>query len=1001
MPKESTMQSYSALLYLILSLSILVISFGDDEQEKLVLSDIKAHWSSSPQLATSWDASTPHCSWRGIQCINGSVSQISLSNLSLSNTLPQFICNLSNLSHLDLSINNITGNFPTSLYNCSSLRHLDLAQNLLDGALPDDIYKMSSQLAYIDLSFNSFSGHIPPSVGQLQSLRSLFLHENHFNGSFAIELANLVNLENLTLSFNNFSNQRIPSEFGNLTKLKDLWIRGANLVGEIPEALGKLTELEQLDLAENSLNGSIPAALWSLKKLKSLYLFSNNLTGEIEVTTLGSSIEEIDLSMNKLKGPIPVEFGNLAELKILFMYYNQLSGEIPRSIGTLTKLSDIRLFDNQLTGVLPPELGKHSELWNIEVWKNRFSGSLPDGLCANGVFSSVVAHDNNLTGELPSSLVHCPTLNNIMLHHNNLSGEFPFGIWSAAVALQYVQIHHNHFTGSLPDKLWPNLTRLEINDNKFSGKIPSYAPGLRVFQASNNMFSGEIPSSFSGMSNLQILALAGNLISGPIPEGISTLKLLTLLNLSNNQINGSIPAAMGSLTVLNMLDLSHNQLSGSVPPEIGNLKFNHLNLSYNQLSGEVPLQLQSPAYEQSFLSNPGLCSSKFIVNLNICAHQSHGDSNNSRRLVAAVLVALAGTVLLIMVVMGAMKCLRRPKGPHLPSRESIYFQRVDFNEDSIVHRLTNENLIGSGGSGKVYRISLGGRANQTVAVKKIWNNKKLNERVQKTFEAEAKILGSIRHANIVKLLCCISSDTSKLLVYEYMENRSLDEWLHGFGSGRVESLDWQKRIHIAIDVAQGLSYMHHNCKPQVVHRDVKSSNILLDSEFRAKIADFGLARIWVEAGVPESASNVVGTVGYMAPEYHRYPLKINEKVDVYSFGVVLLELTTGKRAQEGGEYEGLAGWAARCLREGNKPIDNMIDPGLTSTDKIERVLQLGVECTNTNPLLRPSMKQVLQKLMDCDELNEGRRYSDVISLLQMKRLSQHQSSPDDGGEDNS
>ena len=142
----------------------------------------------------------------------------------------------------------------------------------------------------------------------------------------------------------------------------------------------------------------------------------------------------------------------------------------------------------------------------------------------------------------------------------------------------------------------------------------------------------------------------------------------------------------------------------------------------------------------------------------------------------------------------------------------------------------------------------------------------MDEKLDREFESEVKVLGSIRHTNIVKLLCCISSQEAKLLVYEYMENGSLDRWLHHRDrAGAPAPLDWPTRLAVAVDAARGLSYMHHDCAQPIVHRDVKSSNILLDPDFQAKIADFGLARILVKSGEPESVSAIGGTFGYMAP----------------------------------------------------------------------------------------------------------------------------------------
>ncbi|CAL9061178.1 unnamed protein product [Musa banksii] len=959
----------SILLWLpLLFISEAAVAHGDD-QERLVLFDVRSHWSNAPALS-SWDVSSPYCNWPGIRCSNGSVTSMSLPNISITEPIPPFFCNLTSLAHLDLSYNEIPGGFPTCLYSCSNLQYLDLSQNFLVGELPSDIHKLSSQLLHLDLSYNNFTGDIPPSIGRLLSLHTLNLHCNFFDGSFPAELGNLSMLESLTLAYNPFASPRIPVEFGNMTRLKYLWMTYANLVGEIPEDLGRLAELDHLDLARNGLSGSIPAAIWSLEKLTTLYLYDNKLTGEISGEIAALNLAEIDVSMNRLTGSIPEEFVNLRNLRILFMYNNNLSGEIPRGIGLLRDLRDIRLFDNHLVGVLPPELGQQSHLTNLEVSNNRISGSLPQGLCANRALKSVVVFNNNLTGELPASLADCYGLNDIQLYNNNFSGEFPRRIWSASVNLTTVLIDRNHFTGVLPDKLQPNLTRLVMNDNRFSGRIPTRAPRLLVFRGSNNMFSGEIPAELTGMSRLQVLLLHGNRISGSIPTSISKLKFLTQLDLSDNHLSGGIPAKLGLLEVLTNLDLSNNRLSGSIPPEIGNLKLNILNLTYNKLTGEVPLQLQNRAYERSFLSNPGLCSSKRIENLNICAHA--GPNKLSERLIPISLV-LGGVMFLMLAVTGMLICRRRSDAADLSACKLTSFHQLDFTQRHIIRGLTEASLIGSGGSGQVYRVNLENRAGDAVvAVKKIRNSGQLDWKMEKAFEAEVKVLSSIRHCSIVKLLCCISSADSKLLVYEYMEKGSLDQWLYGrrrtrTGSGHFQPpLDWRKRLGIAIDAAKGLCYMHHHCTPPVIHRDVKSSNILLDSNFGAKIADFGLARMLMKASEPESASAIAGTFGYMAPECG-HSKKINEKVDVYSFGVVLLELTTGRKAQDGGEHEGLAGWAARRLREKGgfmEMIDEELSDEVNYTDDMGTVVRLGIECTRRNAVVRPSMKEVLRKLTE-------------------------------------
>ncbi|CAN6330744.1 unnamed protein product [Urochloa humidicola] len=162
--------------------------------------------------------------------------------------------------------------------------------------------------------------------------------------------------------------------------------------------------------------------------------------------------------------------------------------------------------------------------------------------------------------------------------------------------------------------------------------------------------------------------------------------------------------------------------------------------------------------------------------------------------------------------------------------------------------------------------------------------------------------------------------------------------------------------------------MHHDCSPPIIHRDIKTSNILLDSEFRAKVADFGLARILMRAGEPNTMSAVAGSFGYLAPEY-AYTRKVNEKVDVYSFGVVLLELTTGKKANDGGELGCLAEWARHHYQSGASILD-VIDKSIRYAEypsEIETVFRLGVQCTGTLPLTRPTMEDVLRILLKCSE----------------------------------
>ena len=295
-----------------------------------------------------------------------------------------------------------------------------------------------------------------------------------------------------------------------------------------------------------------------------------------------------------------------------------------------------------------------------------------------------------------------------------------------------------------------------------------------------------------------------------------------------------------------------------------------LNLSSNRLTGEIPSQFENRAYASSFLNNPGLCASSSNVNLKSCFFVPRKSKKGSSQHVAVIIVSVIAVFLVALLSFFYMIRIYQKRKDELTSTETTSFHRLNFRDSDILPKLTESNVIGSGGSGKVYRVPINHTA-EVVAVKKIWNDRKLDQKHEKEFLAEVQILSTIRHLNIVKLLCCISSENLKLLVYEYMEKRSLDQWLHKknrsslSGRARDEVLSWRRRMQIAVGAAQGLCYMHHDCSPTIVHRDLKSSNILLDYNFNAKIADFGVAKILIKEGEFATMSTVVGSCGYIAP----------------------------------------------------------------------------------------------------------------------------------------
>ncbi|KAI8024298.1 Receptor-like protein kinase HSL1 [Camellia lanceoleosa] len=955
----------------ILFLLFLIFPFHGTSQtttsnsEQSILLKLKQYWS-DPTPINHWNSTSTHCDWPEITCTNGSVTGLSLVDTNITGTVPPFICDLQNLTLIDLQYNYFSGPFPTGLYNCSKLKILDLSQNNFTGSIPSEIDRLSAQLQSLNLSGNNFTGDIPAAIGNFPELRILRVFLNGLNGSFPSEIGNLLNLEVLEMSFNNFSQMAIPSSFTQLKKLKELQMIESGLVGEIPETIGNLTALEVLALSKNSLTGNIPRGLFLLNNLTILYLYRNQLSGPIPQVVEALNLVEIDLSQNNLNGTIPDDFGKLTKLSVLDLIFNQLSGELPASIGRLPSLEVIKLFSNNLSGALPPDLGKYSMLKEFQVASNHFTGNLPEYLCANGALIGVIAFDNDLTGELPNSLGNCSSLLTVRVNGNRLFGSIPSGLWTS-INVTTLILSDNLFSGQIPDQLDSNLSRIEISNNMFSGEIPAGVSSLKaltVFNASNNRFTGTIPQGLTALPHLTTLLLDGNQLSGHLPLDIISWNWLNTLHLSRNQLSGPIPAKIGSLPSLTDLDLSRNEFSGQIPPQIGLLKLTSLNLSSNLLTGTIPVEFENKAYDNSFLNNSGLCATNpSLLGIHVCSSGPQNSSKISPQFLAVIVSTAAALFALAMFFMFLLVKTYRKRECGLDSKwEFTQFQSLNFSESDILSSLTESNMIGSGGSGKVYRVVLN-RLGRVVAVKKTQNIIKLDDKVEKEFLAEVQILGTIRHSNIVKLLCCISSETTKLLVYEYMENHSLDWWLHG----KNRRLDWPKRLQIAVGTARGLCYMHHECSPAVIHRDVKSSNILLDSSFNAKVADFGLAKMVVKPGETNTMSVVAGSVGYLAPEY-AHTRRVNEKIDVYSFGVVLLELVTGREANNNGDEDiCLAEWAWRHVQDGN-PLVDALDKEVKEPcylDEMTCVFKLGIICTGTFPSTRPNMKEVLQILLGC------------------------------------
>ncbi|XP_030466499.2 receptor-like protein kinase HSL1 [Syzygium oleosum] len=951
------------LLFLLLSLPFALAL----NQDGLYLLQAKRGLSDPAGALSSWNARDPDpCSWAGVSCGGGGpdrrVTALDLTNSQLAGPFPLFLCRLPYLSSLSLGGNNINSTLPPGVSACCNLTRLDLSQNLLQGDIPGSLAAIPG-LAELDLSFNSFSGGLPPAFGEFARLESLLLVSNILNGTMPSFLGNVTSLKTLELAYNPWTPSEFPSQFSNLTNLEVLWLSDCRLTGPIPESFGGLSRLVNLDLSRNRLTGPIPGSLAWLKSAVQIELFNNSLSGELSLQFSNlTNLRRLDVSTNELTGAIPGELCDLP-LGSLNLFENRFEGTIPESIALSENLYELMLFNNKLTGSLPSDLGKNSPSRSLDVSYIQFSGQIPENLCAHGKLEELVLLYNNFFETIPASLGKCESLHRIRLTHNQLSGTVPEGLWGLP-HVYLLDLAENSLVGNVSDALSGahNLSVLDISRNLFSGSVPDgFAPLTRLveFSGSHNNFSGRIPGSLVQLSQLSKLDLSYNGLSGEIPEGIKAWKMLNELNLANNKLSGEIPGDVGSLTVLNYLDLSGNYFSGKIPDELQNLKLNLLNLSNNQLSGDIPPMYAKQVYENSFVGNPGLCGDL----PGLCPRRSDGRKSKSLWMLSVIFVL---AVLVLVVGISWFYCKyknfkKTRKGATMSKWRS--FHKLGFSELEIADCLQEDKVIGSGGSGKVYKVELSN--GEVVAVKKLRGVSKKEaltfESEKDGYQVEVETLGKIRHKNIVRLWCCCNTEDCKLLVYEYMPNGSLGDMLHG---SKGSLLDWRTRYKIALDAAEGLSYLHHDCVPPIVHRDVKSNNILLDAEFGAKVADFGVAKIVGVGNGEELMSVIAGSYGYIAPEY-AYTLRVNEKSDIYSFGVVILELVTGRLPVDPafGEKD-LVKWVGATLNQ--KGIDDVIDPKLDASHKeeITKVLDVGLLCTHSLPISRPSMRKVVKLLQE-------------------------------------
>lgn len=867
---------------------------------------------------------------------------------------------LCHVTRLKINALDAAGPIPEELRNLTHLIKLDFRRNSLTGPLPAFIGELTA-LKYITVGINALSGPVPKELGNLTDLVSLALGSNHFNGSLPDELGKLTKLQQLYIDSNDFSGP-LPATLSQLTNLSTLWASDNNFTGQIPDYLGSLTNMTQLRLQGNSFEGPIPRSLSNLVKLTSLRI-GDIVNGSSSMAFVGNmtSLGDLVLRNSKISDTLAsVEFSKFVNLTLLDLSFNNITGQMPQSIFNLPSLSFVFLGNNSLSGSLPTT--KTALLTNLDFSYNYLSGSFPSWVTQKNLQLNLVANDfvmdSSNDSVLPSGL-NCLQRNNPCLLGSPQSSSLAVDCGgSRAISgsdnLMYQADNANlgaasYYVGGTP--IWGISSSGRFMDPP-NGSYIIYSS--RQFQ--NTLDSGLFQTARMSPSSLRYYGIGlenGNYtvtlqfaeFDSPDPQAWKSRGRRVFdiyLQGVRKEQNFDIRKAAGGKSYV----VVQKQY---VVPVVKNFLEIHL-----FWAGKGTCCIPTQGYY-----GPAISALSATPNFIPTVRYSVVNKSRSKNgVIAGVVVSVAVFALAALAGVFVWRQKRRKLLLELEELYTIVGRPNVFSYSelrSATENFSSSNLLGEGGYGSVYKGKL--TDGRVVAVKQL-SESSSQGKVQ--FATEIETISRVQHRNLVKLYgCCLESKTP-LLVYECLENGSLDQAL--FGKGGL-SLDWPTRFEICLGIARGIAYLHEESSVRIVHRDIKASNVLLDADLNPKISDFGLAKLYDDKKTHVS-TKVAGTFGYLAPEYAMRG-HMTEKVDVFAFGVVALETVAGESnhhttVEEETTYIFEKVWD---LYENGNPLD-FVDPKLPkyNSEEVLRLIRVALICTQGSPHRRPSMSRVVSML---------------------------------------
>ncbi|XP_023728855.1 probable LRR receptor-like serine/threonine-protein kinase At1g06840 isoform X2 [Lactuca sativa] len=813
-------------------------------------------------------------------------------------------------------------------------------------------------------------------------VRELQLLNLDLGGTLSPALGRLSYMEILDVMWNNIVGS-IPKEIGQLTNLELLLLNGNQLTGSLPEEIGYLPNLDRIQIDQNHISGSIPVSFANLNKTKHFHMNNNSLSGQIppELSRLPSLVHML-LDNNNLSGFLPPQLSELPNLLILQLDNNHFEGNIPPSYGNMLKLLKLSLRNCTLQGPIP-DLSRISNLAYIDLSNNNLNGSIPPMTLSDDI-TTIDLSRNQLTGTIPPSFSGLPNLQRLYLFNNSLNGSVPSNIWqnrtfnsTESLTLDMQNNRLSGISGSLT--LPPNVTlSLQGNPACTNASISVEFCNSRPVALVSHLQS--VPSNSTDNCPPQSCPSDYEYAPGSPTRCFCAAPLLIGYRLKSPGFSDFRPYFYSFEVYLTSgLEINHFQLDLTYEWRKGPRLQMYLKIfpvytptpNSNIFNRSEILRIRS-LFTQWKIPDSEIFGPYELLDFTLVGPYKDlippppSSSGISKGAVVGIVVgAIVGAVLAsVFIALYILKLQRRKyhavsRKRHV-SRASLKIEGVKSFSYSEMKHATNYfdvgSEVGQGGYGKVYKgVFTDGTV---VAIKRAQEGSLQGE---KEFLTEIELLSRLHHRNLVSLLGFCDEEGEQMLVYEFMPNGTLRDHLSG---KYKESLSFGMRLRIALGSAKGILYLHSEADPPIFHRDIKATNILLDSKLVAKVADFGLSRLApvadLEGVVPGHVSTVVkGTPGYLDPEYF-LTHKLTDKSDVYSLGVVFLELLTGMHPITHGK---------NIVREVNIAyrsgmIFSVIDEKMGSypSECVEKFVTLALKCCKEDTDERPSMAEVVREL---------------------------------------